>query len=218
MNNQKQFKHYDYYGESREEMINYLSPQMRVVLDVGCAKGYFGRLAKTQLGVSVWGIEINPDAANIASKYLDKVICKNICDAINDLPLSYFDCIVFNDVLEHIIDPYGLLGFIKRLLTPDGVIVASIPNIRHAPVLYELVVRGNWDYRDLGVLDKTHLRFFTKKSIKKMFEDQGYDVLKMDGINRSESFRGKFISKLLIGPVSDMRYIQFACLAKPIKD
>ena len=130
-------------------------------------------------------------------------------------PEKYFDCVVFNDVLEHLVDPYSVLEEIKKFLSPEGVIVASIPNIRHAPVLFDLVVKGNWDYAEYGVLDKTHLRFFTKASIKKMFSNSGYELIQMNGINRSVSIKGKIISKLLIGAISDMKYIQFACLARP---
>lgn len=206
---------YDYFGVSRAEMLKYIPSTTKTLLDVGCAKGLFSKLAKQKLGVTTWGIELNPEAASVAKELMDKVICKDVKNAIEEIPNNYFDCIVFNDILEHLIDPYSLLYFVKRKLTQRGVIVASLPNIRHAPILYDLVINGNWSYQEWGVLDKTHLRFFTKKSIRKMFEDQGYTILKMDGINRSESFRGKFVSKLLVGPISDMQYIQFACLAKP---
>lgn len=213
-----QVNDYDYFGVSRPEMIKYIPKTTRTLLDVGCAKGLFSELAKEKLGVTTWGIEINSDAASLASEVMDKVICKDVNTAIKEIPDNYFDCIVFNDILEHLVDPYFVLDFIKCKLTQDGVVIASLPNIRHAPILYDLVVNANWNYQEWGVLDKTHLRFFTKKSIIKMFEDQGFTILRMDGINRSESFRGKFISKLLVGPVSDMQYIQFACLAKPLKD
>ncbi|MBE9242841.1 class I SAM-dependent methyltransferase [Synechocystis salina] len=204
-----------YFDSTRIEMLNYIQNNAKTVLDVGCANGCFSALVKERLGIEVWGIEINKDAAKIAEKKIDKVIVQDIATAVNQIPKKYFDCIVFNDVLEHLVDPYSILKKVKDNLTDQGVVVSSLPNIRHAPILYDLIINGNWDYQEWGVLDKTHLRFFTKKSIKKMFEEQGYTILKMDGINRSESFKGKFISKLLIGPVSDMQYIQFACLAKP---
>lgn len=204
-----------YFNSPRPEMLNYIPKAAKKVLDVGCANGMFACLVKQEFDATVWGIEINPDAAHIASKNLDRVIVKDIFDAFSDLPEKYFDCVVFNDVLEHLVDPYSVLDKIKKFLSPEGVVVASIPNIRHAPVLFDLVVNGNWDYAEYGVLDKTHLRFFTKASIKKMFSNLGYDLIQMNGINRSESIKGKIISKLLIGAISDMKYIQFACLARP---
>jgi 2-polyprenyl-3-methyl-5-hydroxy-6-metoxy-1,4-benzoquinol methylase len=204
-----------YFNSPRPEMLNYIPKTTRKVLDVGCANGMFASLVKQEFDAIVWGIELNPDAAHIASKNLDRVIVKDIFDAFSDLPEKYFDCVVFNDVLEHLVDPYSVLEEIKKFLSPEGVIVASIPNIRHAPVLFDLVVKGNWDYAEYGVLDKTHLRFFTKASIKKMFSNSGYELIQMNGINRSVSIKGKIISKLLIGAISDMKYIQFACLARP---
>ena len=204
-----------YFNSPRPEMLNYIPKTTRKVLDVGCANGMFASLVKQEFYAIVWGIELNPDAAHIASKNLDRVIVKDIFDAFSDLPEKYFDCVVFNDVLEHLVDPYSVLEEIKKFLSPEGVIVASIPNIRHAPVLFDLVVKGNWDYAEYGVLDKTHLRFFTKASIKKMFSNSGYELIQMNGINRSVSIKGKIISKLLIGAISDMKYIQFACLARP---
>ncbi|AFY62542.1 class I SAM-dependent methyltransferase [Synechococcus sp. PCC 6312] len=204
-----------YFNSDRIEMLAFIPSFSKKILDIGCANGRFATLVKDKFGVEAWGIEINPEAARIASQHLDKVLHKDILDALNDLPEKYFDCIIFNDVLEHLIDPYTVLKKVKKNLSNEGVVIASLPNIRHAPVLYELLVKGNWDYQDYGVLDRTHLRFFTRKSIKKMFEEQGYTILKMDGINRSESIRGKLISKLLVGPFYDMKYIQFACLVKP---
>jgi 2-polyprenyl-3-methyl-5-hydroxy-6-metoxy-1,4-benzoquinol methylase len=200
------------YGGYRSEMLQYIPQYTKTILDVGCARGEFMALAKKKLGLIAWGIEINSEAAQIAQATLDKVISKDINDALNELPANYFDCIVFNDVLEHLIDPYTLLTQVKNFLTKDGVVIASIPNIRHAPTLYQLLIKGNWDYQEYGVLDKTHLRFFTKKSIKKMFESQGYSLERIDGISCSGSWR----TKLLIGAVSDMKYQQFACVAKPI--
>ena len=174
-----------YFNSPRPEMLNYIPKTTRKVLDVGCANGMFASLVKQEFDAIVWGIELNPDAAHIASKNLDRVIVKDIFDAFSDLPEKYFDCVVFNDVLEHLVDPYSVLEEIKKFLSPEGVIVASIPNIRHAPVLFDLVVKGNWDYAEYGVLDKTHLRFFTKASIKKMFSNSGYELIQMNGINRS---------------------------------
>jgi 2-polyprenyl-3-methyl-5-hydroxy-6-metoxy-1,4-benzoquinol methylase len=188
-----------YFGSDRPEMLNYIPKSTKKILDVGCANGMFATLAKQEFGAITWGIEINPEAAAIAAQNLDRVIVNDVLHALNDLPQGYFDCVVFNDVLEHLVDPYTVLTQIKKFLSPEGVIIASIPNIRHAPILVDLLVGGNWDYADYGVLDRTHLRFFTKNSIKKMFANLEYTLLKIDGINRSESLRGKIISKLLIG-------------------
>lgn len=205
-----------YFNSPRSEMLDYIPKSTKRILDVGCANGMFAALAKEELGAIAWGIEINQESAEIASQNLDKVISKDVFEALNELPEKYFDCIILNDVLEHLVDPYSLLHLIKNFLSEDGVIVASIPNVRHLPVLFDLVVGGNWDYADYGVLDRTHLRFFTLNSIKKMFSDLDYTLLKIDGLNKSQSLRGKVITNLLAGPFHDMKYVQFACVAKPI--
>lgn len=205
-----------YFNDPRAEMLKYIPTSTKKVLDIGCANGMFSSLIKEKLGAEAWGVELNEEAAESASQKLDKVLVGDVYEALDKLPENFFDCIIFNDVLEHLVDPYTLIRRIKRNISKNGVVVASIPNIRHAPILLKLVLGGDWKYQEWGVLDKTHLRFFTRKSIERMFIEQGYSLLKVDGINRSQSFRGRAISKVLIGPLKDFKYIQFACLATPI--
>jgi len=98
------------------------------------------------------------------------------------------------------------------------VVVASVPNIRYYRVLAELVLHGNWDYKDHGVLDKTHLRFFTRKSIAKMFRQLGFQILKLEGIHPTSSRTYKVLNTLLLGGLSDARYKHFAVVARPVLD
>ena len=96
------------------------------------------------------------------------------------LPDSYFDTIIFADVLEHFVDPSCILGQIKSKLSQHGEIIASIPNVRHWSVLRDLL-EGRWDYVDAGILDRTHLRFFTKSSLVEMFKTAGFCLEKIQG-------------------------------------
>jgi hypothetical protein len=105
----------------------------------------------------------------------------------------------------------------KEKLSPDGVIVASIPNVRYFRNLFDLVVRGTWDYEDFGILDKTHLRFFTKKSIKEMFESLGYRILRIHGINATPSWKVALFNLATLGAFSDTQYLQFCCVAVPTR-
>jgi 2-polyprenyl-3-methyl-5-hydroxy-6-metoxy-1,4-benzoquinol methylase len=203
----------DYFGWDRREMLRYLPAGTARLLDVGCARGRFGALARGRLGAEVWGIEPDEGAAMAAERVLDRVVRAGVWEALALLPRGYFDCVVFNDVLEHLVDPYRLLAEIKAHLAPGGVVVASIPNVRHYPVLRDLVLRGEWEYVDLGVLDRTHLRFFTRRSIRRMFAEQGYEVLRMEGINASRV--GRVVAPLLPAAISDLPYQQFACVARP---
>jgi SAM-dependent methyltransferase len=210
-----------YYSESRPEMVRYVPTTCRRVLDVGCSSGEFGALLKARRNVEVWGVEPFAAAAGLAAGRLDRVV-EGPFDADIQLPLASFDCVVFNDVLEHLIDPSPALNYSRTLLAPGGVIVASVPNIRHFPTIWQLAMHGEWEYREWGTLDKTHLRFYTRSSLKRLFESHGYEVNTLDGIN---PYRGvpntsrrvwrmyKVVDTLFAGRFADMKFQQFAVVA-----
>src|SRR4030067_687595 len=137
----------------------------------GC---FSGERRKTRQA-EVWGIEADSNAAEKAKSKTDKVLHGDVNVLIDDLPDDYFDCIVSNDVLEHLVDPYEVLTRLKGKLSGKGVIVASIPNVRHISVLKDLILKKQWRYADDGILDRTHLRFFTRRSILGMFEGLGFE-------------------------------------------
>ena len=130
---------------------------------------------KNKLNAEAWGIEYNDEAATAAEEKLDKVISGKIEDALTELPDNYFDTIIFADVLEHLVDPYSVLELIKDKLSPEGELIASIPNVRHWSVVKQLL-EGRWDYQEWGIMDSTHLRFFTRQSIQSMFDKAGYNI------------------------------------------
>ena len=205
----------NYYGRQRSTMLQYLPEDIKVLLDIGCGEGGFGEIVKTQRGAEVWGIELNDHAAKVASTKLDRVFTGNVETDQLELPDEYFDCIVFNDVLEHLSYPCHVLKKVKNMLKSDGYLLASIPNIRFYEQVKMLLVRGDWEYEISGIMDRTHMRFFTFKSAKRMFEENGYQVVTMEGINRA-NFPWKFnlLNLMLGGRLEDMRYVQFACLLK----
>ncbi len=164
-----------YYENDREDVQQLINPNSRKILDVGCGKGRLGKKLKDKLGAEVWGIENIDDIASSASENLDKVIYNSVEDAIIQLPDKYFDTIIFADVLEHLVDPYFIIQKIKTKLSDKGEIVASIPNVRHWSVVKKLL-EGEWEYKEFGIMDSTHLRFFTRKSIYNMFEKAGYTI------------------------------------------
>ncbi len=214
-------KQNEYFGWSRPELVPFVPETARKILDVGCgAAGFSGNL-KNHLKAEVWGVELNQAASEKARARLDKVFHAPFGPEL-DLPKNYFDCITFNDVLEHMMDPLSALQLAKTLLTENGVVVASIPNIGHFPIIWKLVIRGAWDYKDQGILDRTHLRFFTRSNIKNIFEQAGYNIQRIEGINdyvNMESEDGKLwwqyrmISWLPFAGVRDMRHLQFAVVA-----
>lgn len=165
----------DMSSDSTSTKIIKLVGKGRKVLEIGCAAGSQSKVMKEQFGCSVTGVEIDADAANEASRYCDRIITGNI--ETLDIPETFqnekYDVVVFADVLEHLYDPVAVLVKISDLLTDDGYIVASIPNIVHASVIFEMMT-GNFTYRSLGLLDESHIRFFTLSSIIETLNKSGY--------------------------------------------
>ena len=143
------------------------------------------------------------------------VVIADIETSSIDLPNKYFDCIVFNDILEHVRDPWNVLKRFKSYLKEDGCIIASIPNVRYYNNVKRLLLHKSWDYESSGILDYGHLRFFTKKSILSMFYECGYTVVNLEGINPVKlSWQLSLVNTILCDILCDMKYLQFACVAK----
>lgn len=165
-------------GIPNERLINTIArpkDEKFSVLEIGCDCGVnLMRIRNEFPQARLFGIEINPNAARIASGFGD-VICGNIEDF--DLPYGdgTFDYILFGDVLEHLQDPETAVGYCRRLLRSGGRIIASIPNLMHYTVLQSLM-GGDFTYQDTGLLDRTHIHFFTYNEIIRMFWRQGYKV------------------------------------------
>ena len=147
------------------------------VLEVGCATGYFTK-AMVEQGCKVVGIELDPAAAAVAEEWADRVVVGDIdrgevWDQIDD---ESFDVVLCGDVLEHLRDPLEALRSAVRKLKPDGVVVTSLPNVAHGDVRM-LLLRGSFRYRDVGLLDRTHIRFFTLETIRELLRDAGLLVV-----------------------------------------
>ncbi|MCB1182746.1 methyltransferase domain-containing protein [bacterium] len=208
-----------YYGRPRREMIAQVPATARRVLDVGCGAGAFGAGLKSAWrergeSLEIWGLEMDPEAGTRAAAVLDRVLIGDAAALAADLPAGHFDAVVFNDVLEHVLDPGALLAAMAPLLVAGGCAVASIPNVRHFPHLWDVVVRGRWDYTDEGILDRTHLRFFTRASMERLFAEAGFAVESVMGINPTGSAKFKLVNLLTLGRWADMRYLQFAIRAR----
>ncbi|MES2836107.1 MAG: class I SAM-dependent methyltransferase [Bacteroidota bacterium] len=204
----------NYFALERPEMLEFVPLTAKKILEFGCGEGNFGNALKSRNEAEVWGLEIEEDAAKIAQQKLHKVVVGDALLKLNDLPDHYFDAIIFNDVLEHLVDPYTVLKELTHKLCKGGVIVASIPNIRFFRSFFDFVFRGNWEYTPNGIMDKTHILFFTKKSIDGLFSKQGYTIVTKKGINKSKSIRPLIASILTLGAWSDIAYLQFAVVAK----
>lgn len=154
-----------------------LVPEGAEVLDVGCGPGFVGAALARFKRCRVWGVELNPAAASQA-----RIVYENV--AVVDLesaelsacfPEKRFDVVLFLDVLEHLRDPEKILREARKILKPEGFLVVSLPNVTHASLVGELL-RGRFDYRLWGLLDETHLRFFSREGLVRLLEAAGYRV------------------------------------------
>lgn len=203
-----------YYSKVRYEMLKYLPKDSKKILEIGCGNGCFTEEIKKTREGEFLGIELMPEEAEEAKKILDTVfvdLCENYVD---DLPNNYFDTIYFNDVLEHLFDPYSLLGKLKSKLFPKGVIISSIPNMRYHNEIFNLLINKDWKYEQHGIMDFTHMRFFTQKSIRRMYEDAGYDVKINEGINRTKSLRRYLFNIPFLFTQMDIFHLQYATVTQ----
>ena len=155
-----------------------LIPAGSRVLDIGCSSGNLGMALKRDKDVHVVGVDIDENDLKIAKKHLDAVHQLNVeTDALSTL--GRFDIIIMADVIEHLINPVLALKKIKHLLKPNGRLVFSIPNMANVTTRVELL-KGRFEYKDFGLLDRTHMHFYDEKEVNRVFIESGFNVLKTD--------------------------------------
>ncbi|MHC0442832.1 class I SAM-dependent methyltransferase [Flavobacterium sp. 3-210] len=203
----------NYFKKLRPEMLKYLPENSSKILEIGCGNGAFGAMLKKGGNREVWGIELMDKEGKEAQKVLDHVFIGKCEDLLNNLPDNYFDAIFCNDVLEHIFDPYSLLKLLKQKLSDNGSVISSIPNIRYHNEFRMFLFSKDWKYAKYGVMDFTHMRFFTGKSIRRMYEDAGYEVKKHEGINKTKSIKPYLLNILFLFTQLDIFYLQYATVA-----
>jgi 2-polyprenyl-3-methyl-5-hydroxy-6-metoxy-1,4-benzoquinol methylase len=149
------------------------------VLELGCASGYLSQLLAAK-GCKVVGIERDPEAALTARQYCRSVIVAdlNTLEAIPS-PFDSFDVLLFADILEHLVDPVAVLRRFLPHLKTDGRVIISIPNIANWTIRWELI-RGRWDYTDTGLMDETHLHFYTRRTARELLEMADLQIVHED--------------------------------------
>jgi len=175
-----------YHLNPRVEIMSFLNEPPGTVLDIGCGGGATAKLIKEKFpGTRVIGIEINPDAAEHARALLDRVICAAVetVQPGRDLTGESISTVLLLDVLEHLYDPWRALVQIRGWLAPGTRLLASVPNIRNLATLNE-IAGGRFDYDANGVLDITHVRFFTRATLRDLFEQTGYAVGRLDPLTQ----------------------------------
>jgi 2-polyprenyl-3-methyl-5-hydroxy-6-metoxy-1,4-benzoquinol methylase len=164
-----------YYAQPRLDVLRHVPRSAARILDVGCGAGALGAGIKQRQRATVVGVEYVAAQAVQAACVLDAV---HVGD-VQTLELPYapgtFDCLIYADVLEHVVNPWMVLARHRALLAEGGTLIVSLPNVQFIGVIAGLL-RGMWNYRARGVLDRTHLRFFTRRTAHALIEQAGYQV------------------------------------------
>lgn len=204
-----------YYHNPRHDLLPFVPTGIKRALDVGCGAGAFGATLKQERGAEVHGIEVVREVAEQARQRLDLVWNADALEQMRTLPSGSYDLVSFNDVLEHTVWPGDLLVEAQRLLLPSGTCVASLPNFRYWETFKPLLWDGEWEYTDAGILDRTHLRFFTRKSIERLFLACGFQI---ESIAPLHSIRSRILraARPLVGKrMDDSLCLQWAVVARP---
>ena len=163
-------------GSTHNLVLGLVEPGSRV-LEFGCATGYMSQVLRDRLGATVVGVELDAESAQLAVPHLDRILVGDAeeLDLEAELGGERFDAILFADVLEHLRHPEALLKRVRPFVAEGGVVVASIPNIAHASVRLALL-GGSFRYREQGLLDEDHIRFFTREGVLDLMEGSGYVI------------------------------------------
>jgi len=175
--------------DKRDEFLELVPPNTKTLLDVGCGAGGLSAGLKEK-GIKVIGLEKIEKLCSIAKDKLDEVIAGDIENTRLNYPEGYFDCIMYADVLEHLVDPLSVLQKHRVHLQKDGFVITSIPNARYYKIILRLILGGTWDYSDAGILDRTHVRLFGLINSVELFEKAGYEIVEIKrNIIASRGFR-----------------------------
>ena len=169
------------YTGDRADFRDWMSEFPEGYVEIGCGRGEMLSALKKEGRIQgeCVGVEPSEIAAEQARQVFDKVYTNPIEEVINQLPLT--GCMVMADVLEHLEDPWQVLRTLKAKLAKNGIVYASIPNVAYCDVSWRLFWHGEFTYEETGILDRTHLRFFTKPGIQALFDQAGLRIKRMDG-------------------------------------
>ena len=193
----------------RQDVLNLVPYDANKILDIGCSVGALGEAIKQRTNAEVVGIEIDEQMGKVAKEKLDSVIIEDVerISLADYVSPNYFDCIIFADTLEHMKNPWDILKYATSFLNNEGVIIASIPNVRHYTTIANLLLRAYWPYRERGIHDKAHLRFFTLKNIGELFQQAN---LKIVSIKRNY--------RIIEKPHPLNKYAKYFAFFPPLKD
>lgn len=166
-----------YFSLVRRDIEPLLPAHAGDVLELGCGGGAtLAWLQQAGRARSTTGIELMPGAAAQARRRVDRLLEGDVDSLLPSLQEERYDLVLCLDVLEHLVDPWATLGKVKRLLRPGGRLIVSLPNVRHYSVVMPLLLSGRWQYQEAGIMDRTHLRFFTRRGARQLVEAAGFEI------------------------------------------
>lgn len=188
------------------------------VLDVGCAAGAFGAALKARQACHVVGIEVSPSLVDAAALRLDRVILGDVEALAPTTFTAEFDCIVCGDVLEHLRDPWRVIAGLAAWLKPGGRLVATLPNVGHWSIVVDLL-QGRWDVIPFGLLCWSHLRFFTRAGVQRLFAGHGLTLEIVHGLTEDLPAVGETFLRQVVETLPDvdqegLRTIEFVAVAQ----
>ena len=162
-------------GQTREDLLARVGPEAKQILEFGCGEAPLGAALKARQKCRVVGIELDPKAAAVARKRIDDVYCGDAREIVSLLK-EQFDWIIGGDIVEHLDEPWSFLAELRRVCTPGGHLLLSLPNVAHGSVIADLL-QGRFDYVYMGLTCVGHLRFFTRRSIEEMMSIAGWTIV-----------------------------------------
>lgn len=184
----------NYFDNPRPDFVDFIAkactnliPQQSKLLEIGCGAGANHQLYRSLGYETIHGVEFHPEMAEVAKSRFDHVFAGPI-EKFDPMEIKY-NVVVAGDILEHLVNPWDILRRIRTWTTEDSYLGISVPNVQHWHIIKGLLY-GRWDYVDSGILDRTHLRFFTNHSFRKILTSSGWKPI-AHGINplsKSEKF------------------------------
>lgn len=214
-----QDKKLDYFSAARTVILDLVPEDVNRVLEIGCGYGQtLLMLKEKKLCKETVGIELVESAASEASKNVDRIYALNVEKSELPSELGEFDLILLLDVLEHLVDPWGFLLKLKsNYLSEKGKVIISLPNARHFGLVLPLLA-GSFDYMESGILDKTHLRFFTKKSAIALIKSAGLNVEKIKRESLNLNLNSGKLNFVTFGLFSDFIATHYVLLCGNISE
>lgn len=210
-----QDKDSEYYTRDKAWMLPLVKEGPNVILDLGCASGRVGRrLLESGRAKEMIGAEIFPSAAEEAAKTYKKVYVGDLEETSLDY-VDHFDYVICGDILEHLKDPYKVVNKAAGWLKPGGSVLVCVPNVRNFRVLRDLIFHGDWKYASSGILDCTHLRFFTRHSCRRMLEEAGFDVYHEQMV--IYGWKKTLLNRLTFGILGEFLATQVFCCGQKTK-